>query len=298
MVKIQRVKRSLGVHSGTFHADDVCATSLLLLLDLVDRDKIYRTRDANLLESLEYVCDVGGVYDSSIKRFDHHQNSYKGVFSSAGMLLLYLKNEGVMHEDFYGYLHRSIIHGVDEVDNGLCMPKLGHCSFSNVITYFVPVTYDASDVELFTSFMEAVDFTLDLLKRMQAKFEVLQKYKQKVSLVMQQMDNCLVFDEPVLWLEPFFELGGEKHKAKFVIMPTPQGLYKLRGVPPSLEKRMLVRCPFPESWAGLLDEELQEVTGIDGAVFCHKGRFISIWKTKNDALAALKLVWEMDENTI
>lgn len=293
MVKIQTVHRSLGVHNGTFHADDVCSTALLLLLDLIDRDKIYRTRDANLLESLEYVCDVGGIYDSSTQRFDHHQSSYEGDLSSAGMLLLHLKNVGIIDNDFYSYFNRSIIHGVDQIDNGLVMPMIGHCSFSNVISYFVPTTYEASDAELYDAFLKAVDFTLDLFMRMRAKFIVLQGYKQKVRAVMQQMDKCLIFDEPLLWLEPFFELDGENHSAQFVIMPTPQGLYKLRGVPPSLEKRMQVRIPMPEKWCGLLDDQLQEITGINGAVFCHKRRFISIWKTKEDAIEALKLIWQM-----
>ena len=36
-----------------------------------------------------------------------------------------------------------------------------------------------------------------------------------------------------------------------------------------------------------LEEELKKVSGIKGAIFCHKGRFISIWETKEDALKAL-----------
>jgi len=34
------------------------------------------------------------------------------------------------------------------------------------------------------------------------------------------------------------------------------------------------------------------VTHIDGAVFCHKGRFISIWETKEDAMKALNQILE------
>jgi uncharacterized UPF0160 family protein len=35
-----------------------------------------------------------------------------------------------------------------------------------------------------------------------------------------------------------------------------------------------------------MDEALFRVCGIEGAIFCHKGRFISVWKTKEDALKA------------
>jgi uncharacterized UPF0160 family protein len=48
--------------------------------------------------------------------------------------------------------------------------------------------------------------------------------------------------------------------------------------------------PLPESWAGLMDEELKKASGISGAIFCHKGRFISVWETKDDALKALNLI--------
>jgi uncharacterized UPF0160 family protein len=47
---------------------------------------------------------------------------------------------------------------------------------------------------------------------------------------------------------------------------------------------------LPKEWAGLLEDDLKKVTGIHGAIFCHKGRFISVWETKEDALQALTLV--------
>jgi uncharacterized UPF0160 family protein len=51
---------------------------------------------------------------------------------------------------------------------------------------------------------------------------------------------------------------------------------------------MKVRMPQPQHWAGLSDEDLKKVSGIRGAVFCHKGRFISVWETREDALKALE----------
>jgi len=37
-----------------------------------------------------------------------------------------------------------------------------------------------------------------------------------------------------------------------------------------------------------MDKELERVSGIRGAIFCHKGRFISVWETKEAALQALQ----------
>jgi Uncharacterized conserved protein related to MYG1 family len=84
------IKRSVGTHDGAFHADEVTACALLVVFDLVDEDKIVRTRDPSKLAECEYVCDVGGEYDPSRKLFDHHQADYVGRLSSAGMILHYL----------------------------------------------------------------------------------------------------------------------------------------------------------------------------------------------------------------
>jgi uncharacterized UPF0160 family protein len=53
---------------------------------------------------------------------------------------------------------------------------------------------------------------------------------------------------------------------------------------------MQVRMPLPVEWAGLMDEDLKKASGIKGAIFCHKGRFISVWETKEDAIKALEFV--------
>ena len=93
--------RSVGVHDGSFHADEVTACGLLIMYNLVDRDKIYRSRDPEVLASCEYVCDVGGEYNPEKKMFDHHQSSYVGNLSSAGMILSYLRDEQIISQEEY-----------------------------------------------------------------------------------------------------------------------------------------------------------------------------------------------------
>ena len=48
--EIAKIPRSVGTHDGTFHADEVTACALLLLFDLVDGNKIIRTRQLGTLE--------------------------------------------------------------------------------------------------------------------------------------------------------------------------------------------------------------------------------------------------------
>ncbi len=283
------IRRSLGTHDGSFHADEVTACALLLVFGEIDADKIVRTRDPDVLKNCDYVCDVGGIYDPSVRRFDHHQSEYRGILSSAGMIWLYLREREVIDRVLYDFLNDSLLLGVDAHDNGRITPEVGICTFSQVVANFVPPQYDAPKQELDAAFFEAVAFVKGHLLRLLDRFRHIQLCREKVEKSMAKNEIYLFFDEAMPWMDSFFEMGGEQHPALFVIMPS-QGHWKLRAIPPSMERRMDVRLPLPLEWAGLLDEELKKVSGIPGAIFCHKGRFISVWETKEDAFQALEFV--------
>jgi len=287
------VPRSFGTHDGSFHADEVTACSLLLLFGLVDRDKIHRTRNPGELAKCDYVCDVGGIYDPHKKRFDHHQIDYQGTMSSAGMVLLFLKNQQLIHDHLYDYYNKGLIMGVDAHDNGVARLEPGISSFSQVVSNFLPIEYDSPPEEMNQAFFQAIDFVVGHLDRLRDRFAYTQTCEGLVKKAMIETSGVLIFDRALPWMENFFELGGDLHPAQFVIMPSGKH-WKLRGIPPSLSDRMKIRKPLPESWAGLQDKELQKVSGIPGAIFCHKGRFISIWKTKEDVLKALHIAMQKE----
>lgn len=283
------IPRSLGTHDGSFHADEVSACALLLIFDLIDRDKIFRTRDPQKLSECEFVCDVDGIYDSENKRFDHHQLAYDGVLSSAGMIWQYLLDEKIIDASLYDYINRAVIIGIDAHDNGRVLQQEGVCTLSHVIAGFVPIEYDAKEEERTAAFFVALDFAFEFFQRLLNRYAYIEACGDKVAAAMVPNEKVLIFDEALPWQEKFFDLGGEKHPALFLIMPT--GVHwKLRGIPPNRENKMGVRIPLPKEWAGLRDAELQKMTGIPGAIFCHKGRFISIWETKEDAQKALDII--------
>jgi uncharacterized UPF0160 family protein len=284
-----KIPRSVGTHDGTFHADEVTACALLILFDLVDKDKVIRTRDPARLKICEYVCDVGGDYEPLQKLFDHHQFDYQGSFSSAGMILLYLKEEHIITAQEYDFFNHALIHGVDDHDNGKAPLIPGICSFSNVISNFAPIPYEVDEKTQNIAFTEALNFVIGHLKRLWDRYKYNQQCKAVVSKCMEKYSDCLIFDKGIPWQDSFFELGGEQHTALFVIMPSDHH-WKLRGIPPNTEDRMSVRMPLPLEWAGLSEAELKKASGIEGSIFCHKGRFISVWETKEDALKALEYV--------
>jgi uncharacterized UPF0160 family protein len=71
------LKKIVGVHSGRFHADDVCVVAMLKIPYKV---KIVRSRDSKELSKCDIVADVGLVYDPSADKFDHHQPDCKDCF--------------------------------------------------------------------------------------------------------------------------------------------------------------------------------------------------------------------------
>ena len=283
------ISRSFGTHDGSFHADEVTACALLLVFDLIDRSKIIRTRDPEKLAQCEYVCDVGGEYEPKKKRFDHHQVEYQGDLSSAGMIWLELLRQKIIDPATYDFVNRSMMMGIDAHDNGRAQFQEGVATFSHIIANFVPPIYDAPPEVMSAAFFSAVDFVTGHITRILERNRYIKNCLEKVAHAMETKEKYLFFNESMPWQENFFELGGVDHPALFVIMPS-QGQWKLRGIPPDLEHRMQVRLPLPEEWAGLRDEKLEEVSGIKGAVFCHKGRFISVWKTKEAVLKAVEKI--------
>src|SRR5688500_11478275 len=93
----------VATHDGPFHADDVMAFALIRTF--VDADaQVVRTRDPARIDAADVVADVGGVYDRGRRRFDHHQASYQGPWSSAGMVLDWLASEGHVDEELAAQL--------------------------------------------------------------------------------------------------------------------------------------------------------------------------------------------------
>lgn len=288
--------RSLCVHSGLFHADELVAAALLVYFDKVDRNRIVRSRTEQAIAASEYVCDVGGVYLPEEKRFDHHQSDFLGDLSSAGMVLHFLKSEESSHAEFCDYLYSTFIYGVDRIDTGLDSPIPGYTDFSSLISTYVPPDHSTCDEEMDACFHEALTFVLGFIERLKRKFEYVKSCRREVWDVMEQSDELLLFDRSLSWQDAFFNWGKE-HPGKLIVMPAAGGKWKLRAIPPTKEDPMNQRLSLPKKWAGLMGEELSKVCGIEGAIFAHKGQFIAIFDSKEGALKAAEMTLRGDDAT-
>lgn len=127
----------LGTHNGHFHADEALAVYLLRLLPTYSSSPLVRTRDPAQLEQCHTVVDVGGEYDHSRNRYDHHQRTFATFFpnhetklSSAGLVYMHFGRAIIAqhiglpldHEDIsilYEKLYTSFVEAIDANDNGI-----------------------------------------------------------------------------------------------------------------------------------------------------------------------------------
>ncbi|XP_058182309.1 uncharacterized protein LOC131300464 isoform X3 [Rhododendron vialii] len=130
--------KRVGTHNGSFHCDEALACFLIRLTNKFSAARIVRSRDPQVLDTLDAVLDVGGVYDPIRDRFDHHQKGFVEVFghgfstklSSAGLVYKHYGLEIIAkelhleegHRDVYRlYLavYKNFVEAVDAIDNGL-----------------------------------------------------------------------------------------------------------------------------------------------------------------------------------
>ena len=57
-------------------------------------------------------------------------------------------------------------------------------------------------------------------------------------------------------------------------------------------KTFVNKKDFPKLWAGLRDEELQKISGVPDAVFCHRALFMAVAKSKEGAIKLAQIAIE------
>lgn len=134
----------IGTHSGTFQADEAMGCWMLRQLPKYRNSKVVRSRDSNVLGDLDIVIDVGGVYDHSLLKYDHHQRNYNELFddndrctklSASGLVYRHYGKELIQtyypnlpHKDLdlaYVQIYDSLLEALDAIDTGVEMAPEG-----------------------------------------------------------------------------------------------------------------------------------------------------------------------------
>ena len=279
---------TVGTHSGTFHADDVLAFALLRVF--VDADAVpVRTRDKDKLDACDVVIDVGGEYEPAKLRFDHHQGSYTGPRSSAGMILDWLESSGQLTQDFAFHLRHRVVDYVDAVDCGREAPKVEVPCFARIVEA-IGQGAESPDAQQ-AAFLKSSDVAVALIDGLRIGYDRILEARLAVRSAMDEAKaagrSVVYLDRYFPWKPIYFEYGGETHPTDYVLFPSEDDTWKVVCIPPTLgqfeQKRSL-----PVSWGGKMGEELDAETGVTGSIFCHKNRFIAVFRTRDGAIEALK----------
>lgn len=293
---------NLVTHNNRFHADDVFACAILLAL--YPNAKITRTRDKNLIDSADIVFDVGDIYDESKNRFDHHQSEGAGIrengipYASCGLIWKHFGQQLVDSPEAFEIIDKDLIQPIDAHDNGLDIFKVlenmpGPVLIQNFLYSLMPTWTEEQDFD--KGFFEAVEISKKILERsiknttdqIKAKEVIKKRYletedKRVITFGKGEYFSdgdigsvLMEFNEPLIFIK--YSEENNHWKAKTV-----------RKTKNSFEGRIY----FPESWAGLRDQDLQKITGVSDAVFCHRGRFLVIAETLEGIDALVKIALE------
>lgn len=280
-------------HSGTFHADEVMAT--VILLNKFGKLKLFRT--SNPTNDNAFTYDVGfGKYDHHGIDFDYkRENGIK--YASCGLIWKAFGNDIVSKLDvkdvdsFMQSIDKNLIMDIDRDDNGqnlgVDLPvKLQ--TIPSLIGSFNP-SWNAFSNEN-ECFLDAVSFSNkifnNMLNRMLSKEAAREIIEKKIE---DSMSGVLILDKYMPWKD--IVLSSNNPKAKdilYAIFPSKRGGYNIVATPIS-SGSFDVKKPFPCNWAGKEGKELQDITGIKTINFCHKGLFICACSTLEDAKLISKI---------
>ncbi|KAF5938500.1 hypothetical protein HYC85_022759 [Camellia sinensis] len=291
-------KRVVGTHNGSFHCDEALGCFMIRLTNKFSAAEIVRTRDPQVLETLDAVLDVGGVYDPSRDRYDHHQKGFDQVFGHG--FTTKLSSAGLVYK------------AIDAIDNGINRydtdqpPKyVNNTHLSSRVgrlnlDWMDPDQSPEKENEAFQQAMALAGSEFLDSVRFHAK-----SWLPARSIVMECLaarhdidpsGEIMVLNRFCPWKLHLFELEEEMKidpPIKYVLYEderAKQWRVQAMGISPD---KFECRKALPSQWRGLRDEELSKEAGIPGCVFVHMSGFIGGNQSFEGALAmargALKL---------
>ncbi|KAI0078902.1 GAMM1 protein [Panus rudis PR-1116 ss-1] len=320
-------RKIIGTHNGTFHCDEALAVFLLRQTKIYAEADLKRTRDPVILDDCTIVVDVGGVYDESKQRFDHHQRGFTEVFghgfvtklSSAGLIYKHFGKEIIANrlqsavEDprinvLWLKLYKEFIEAIDAIDNGISQydttspPRYRiRTDVSTRVSHFNPAWNQPADSQTIdaqflkasamvgTEFLDRIDYYANawLPARDLVSAGLNKRFEVDPS------GKLILFEQFAPWKEHLFDLErelsvSEAEQPVYVIYPDETGgNWRVQAVPVSPES-FDSRKPLPEAWRGVRDNELSHLSGIEDCIFVHASGFIGGNKTKEGALKMAK----------
>jgi uncharacterized UPF0160 family protein len=288
--------KTIATHSGIYHADDVFAVATLRLL--FPGSKVIRSREEEAYKEADFIVDVGGMYEPTHCRFDHHQSGFSmtrpnGIpYASFGLVWKEF-GEALAGSEGAKIIDQKLISPIDALDNGFpidtpLIEGIKRYDVSDVFNAFMQRP-DSSEEDMMKSFMLVVEIAQNLILKeienselvIEARIEVEKDYRRAI-------DKRIVTLAKLL---PWKEILSSKKEPLIVIFPRTDGRWAAQSIPIS-KYSFIYKQKFPANWAGKTGEDLAYVTGVKDAVFCHNDRFIAVAKTYDGALTLANMALE------
>jgi uncharacterized UPF0160 family protein len=302
----------LVTHSGGFHADELLSS--VILTRLFPDARLVRSRAPEWIAAGpdRIVYDVGGAYDADAGRFDHHQRGAPvredgQPFSSFGLIWKHFGRQylaaqsvpDIFVETVHASFDASFVLPVDLVDNGALSPDsagpLAGLTLPVLLETLKP-TFDEKDPDATDrAFHSAMAIACSFVE---ARIGGIHAKLRAEALVLQAIETVgkgRVLELPMgMPFRSAIVKAGADHLL-FVVHPR-ENDWCLTGIRRA-EEGFELRADLPATWAGLSGRDLEVATGVEGAGFCHNGRFIAAAKTREAALALADLAVDDAEKT-
>ncbi|MDQ0319073.1 uncharacterized UPF0160 family protein [Pararhizobium capsulatum DSM 1112] len=294
----------LVTHSGGFHADELLSS--VVLTRLFPQARLIRSRSPEWITPAadRIIYDVGGLYDPAAQVFDHHQRGAPlrddgQPYSSFGLVWKhygrrYLSALGVLEADIeaiHTSFDTSFVLPIDLVDNGALSPSTA----GSLATLTLPVLLETlkpvfdetdpgvDDRAFHRALAVAGVFVEAKIGQSAAKFRA----EGLVYQAIRQAGESRVLELPMgMPFRSAVVKSGADHLL-FVVHPREKD-WCVTGIRRA-EEGFDLRADLPAAWAGLTGRDLETACGVDGASFCHNGRFIAAARTREAALAMAEL---------
>ncbi len=290
----------LAVHDGPFHPDDVFAVAIMSLY-LKDPFEIIRTRDREILKTCDYVFDVGHEYTPSKNIYDHHMEDFAEkrengiVYSACGLAWKHFGKEVCGgSEEAAKKIDEKIMQSIDAEDNGMELytpnfPEVYPYTFGDYIHSLNP-TWKENESD-YDQFIKAVAEAKKVLEREIFRTHHCLEGQKIIEEIYQKSEDksIIILDQEY----PGWKRALEAHpEVMFVIRHVYQN--KTWKINTMNEKgfKYKNRIDFPKEWGGKEREDLEKISGVKGATFCHRNLFVAGALTEEAAITLAKLAIE------
>jgi uncharacterized UPF0160 family protein len=340
-------KAVIGTHSGSFQADEAMGVWMLQQIPAYRNSKIVRSRDLEstyyvashtrkitmyihithsritgnllVLDKLDIVLDVGGTYDHSKLRYDHHQKEYDARFdpdrctklSASGLIYRHYGKQVLkayypnltdeLLEVAYKKLYDSLLEALDAIDTGVEMVPPGvrqvykdTTGLASRVGRLNPRWNEEPQPEMDARFAQAVqmcgqDFVSAMTSIVESDIparEIVENALLKRFEVDQSGEILCLNTGGLPWRSHLYELEKQHNVdplVKFVLYTDQAEMWRVQAV--TVEGMAFEnRLSLPQEWRGVRDDDLEAVTQIPGSRFVHAAGFIGGNDTKEGAL--------------